>query len=108
MKVYRIEDMKQGWYVGDFEPSVYRTPSFEASLKFHPKGEVWPKHYHKEAVEINLIVSGKMELNGTFLREGDIFVIDKMEVVDPKFLEDCSIVCIKTPSIIGDKYLVER
>ena len=108
MKVYRIEDMEGGWYIGDFEPSVYKTSAFEASLKLHPKGEVWPKHYHKKAVEINLIVSGEMELNGTLLKKGDIFVINKMETVDPKFLEDCSVVCIKVPSVIGDKYIVER
>lgn len=108
MKIYKIKDMNGGWYIGDFEPSVYKTSAFEVSLKNHPKDEIWPKHYHKEAIEINLIVKGRMELNNTLLETGDIFILDKMEVVDPHFLDDCLIVCVKVPSIIGDKYIVSR
>ncbi|OJW46910.1 MAG: hypothetical protein BGO67_07310 [Alphaproteobacteria bacterium 41-28] len=108
MKVYNIKEMIGGWYIGNFEPSVYKTETFEVSLKNHPKGEVWPKHYHKEATEINLIVKGEMNLNNISLKAGDIFIIDKMEVVDPDFLEDCLIVCVKVPSVLGDKYIVSR
>lgn len=106
MKIYNIAEMEGGWYIGDFYPSVYKTSAFEISLKKHPKDEVWPKHYHKEATEINLIVTGNMKLNGIFLKAGDIFVLEKMEIAEPIFLEDCEIVCIKIPSIIGDKYIV--
>jgi hypothetical protein len=38
---------------------------------------------------------------------GDIFVIGPWEVANPVFLEDCELVVIKTPSIIGDKYIME-
>ena len=108
MKIYKIKDMKGGWYIGNFEPTAYKTKDFEVSLKDHPKGEVWPKHFHKEAIEINLIVKGEMRLNNVSLKQGDIFIIDKMEVVDPEFLKDCLIVCVKVPSVLGDKYVVER
>ena len=106
MKIYKIKDMVGGWYIGNFEPTIYKTKAFEVSLKNHPKGEIWPKHYHKKAIEINLIVKGKMQLNDTFLKEGDIFVLDKMEVAVPNFLEDCLIICVKIPSVLGDKYIV--
>jgi hypothetical protein len=40
MKVNRIENMKGGWFVGNFEPTAYKTPEFEVSYKVHPKGGV--------------------------------------------------------------------
>ena len=107
MKVLRIEDMKGGWFVGDFEPVAHRTKDFEVCYKYHHKGEVWPKHYHAEAIEINYLIRGSMTIQDTLLKPGDIFIIDKNEVSDPVFHEDCEVIVVKTPSVIGDKYEVE-
>lgn len=104
MKVYNLSDMKGGWIVGDFEPSVLRTPDFEVGVKLHPKGEKWPVHYHKDVVEYNVLVSGSMTIQGERLEAGTIFVLDKNEIADPEFHEDCWIVCTKVPSIPGDKH----
>jgi quercetin dioxygenase-like cupin family protein len=107
MKVEKMENMVGGWFVGDFEPTAYKTNKFEVSYKLHPKGEIWDKHYHKIATEINYIVRGSMILGGTHLKTGDIFILEPEEIADPEFLEDCEIVCVKTKSIKGDKYIVK-
>lgn len=107
MKVDRIENMVGGWFVGDFEPTCFKTKNFEVSFKVHPKGEIWDKHYHKVATEINYLVRGEMKVNGVTLKEGDIFTIYPNEVVSPEFITDCEIVCVKTASVKGDKYIVE-
>jgi quercetin dioxygenase-like cupin family protein len=104
MKVHRGQTWTGGWFVGDFEPSAYKTEKFEVCLKRHPKGERWPKHYHKVATEINYLIRGKMTILGQALAEGDVFVIDPGEIADPEFLEDCEIIVIKTPSLKKDKY----
>ena len=106
MRVHKLSDMFRGWFIGDFDPSVLRTDEFEVGILTHPKGERWPKHYHKEAIEINVLLEGRMECGGQTLEAGDIFILDRGEVADPEFLEDCKIVCVKTPSIPTDKYLV--
>ena len=105
---FDINDFKGGWFIGDFEPSLYKNKDFEVSIKIHPKGEIWEKHYHKVATEYNYVISGAVEINGVVYKEKDLFVIYPDFVVDPNFIEDCTIVCIKTPSTIGDKYVVER
>jgi len=105
---YRIEDFKGGWFIGNFEPSLFKTNEFECSIKLHPKGEVWEKHYHKIAKEYNYVFKGIVEIDGQEYKEGDIFVINPGFVVDPIFKEDCTICCVKTPCVIGDKYEVER
>ena len=106
MRREKLSDMWRGWLIGDFDLSVYRTKDFEVGVLTHEKGEIWPKHYHAEAIEINVLLEGKMRVNNEIIVSGDIFIFDKYEVADPKFLEDCKILCVKTPSKPGDKYEV--
>ena len=98
--------MKGGWFVGNFEPTAYKTDQFEVSYKTHPKGDKWDAHYHIEAVEINYLIRGKMTIQGRELAAGDVFVLNSYEVADPEFLEDCELIVVKTPSVLGDKYSV--
>ena len=106
MKFYNIKDMTRGWFIGNFEPSVLKTEKFEVGILTHKKDEDWPKHFHKEAVEYNCLIEGKMLINDMLIEPGTIFVIEQNEVSKPKFIEDCKLVVIKTPSVIGDKYEV--
>lgn len=106
MNIYRIDDYFRGWYVGDFEPTCFKTKDFEVGLLTHIKGEIWPNHIHKISTEINLLLEGEMIIGGKKISQGDIFIIYPNEVSDPTFLTDCKLVVIKTPSIIGDKYNV--
>jgi len=107
MKVDKLKNMKSGWFVGNFHPSAYRTKDFEVCFRIHPKGEVWEHHFHKHITEINLLTKGTMMLQGVKLTEGDIFTLYPYEVADPEFLEDCHILCIKTPSIPSDKTIIK-
>jgi len=108
MKIFRIEDMKAGWFIGDFNPTAYKTSDFEVSFRTHPKGEKWDTHYHKVATEINLLVSGDMTLQNKSLKSGDIFILEPYEIADPIFNEDCTILCVKTPSAPSDKFVVRE
>lgn len=106
MKMHNINDMWRGWFVGNFEPCAYKTEIFEVGLLKHKKGEKWAKHYHKIATEINCLIAGKMVICNKEINVGDIFTLEPNEVADPEFLEDCTLIVIKTPSCIGDKYEV--
>lgn len=98
--------MHRGWFIGDFEPSVMRTPLFEIGILTHKKGELWPAHYHKHAIEYNVLLDGSMCIAGEIIKSGDIFWFEPGDVADPEFLEDCRVCVVKRPSIIGDKYEV--
>lgn len=37
MDVIDGTQMKGGWFVGDFEPTAYKTKDFEVAYKFHYK-----------------------------------------------------------------------
>ena len=98
--------MRGGWFIGNFEPAAFKTKTCEVAYKVHKKGELWSKHYHRKVIEINCLVSGKMRLNRTSLKAGDIFVIEPGEAAKPKFLEECRLIVIKVPSRPKDKYEV--
>ena len=104
MKTFKIDDMFRGWFIGNFEPCVLRTKEFEVGVLTHKKGEYWAEHYHKISTEINILLCGRMTINGLDIHVGDIFVIEPNESSAPVFLEDCKVLCVKTPSVIGDKY----
>jgi quercetin dioxygenase-like cupin family protein len=102
----RIEEFHRGWFIGNFEPSVLNTEQFEVALLSHYKGEKWNSHYHAIATEYNVLISGCMKICGEIIQPGDLFILEPNEIADPEFLEDCKVLCVKTPSVKGDKYEV--
>ena len=56
MKKFKMSDMKGGWFVGDFEPSVLRTKNFEVGYHTHKKGDddgIGSAYIHKMGEEKN-------------------------------------------------------
>lgn len=99
--------MKSGWFIGNFEPTAYKTENFEVNYRIHKANEEWDHHYHTTVTEINLLVKGKMKIQNTILETGDIFIIEPYEITDPEFIEDCEVVCVKTPSA-NDKIIIKK
>ena len=96
----------RGWFLGNFEPSLYKTSDFEVGLLIHHADEKWDYHYHKEAEETNVLLKGKMKINEQLIEAGAVFQFPKNQIACPIFLEDCHILCIKEPCVIGDKYCI--
>ena len=107
MKVHRLKDMIRGWFVGDFEPSIFKTKDVEVGLKEYKKGDYEEKHHHKIATEITVIANGKAKMNDILYAKGDIIVIYPGEATDFEALEDTISIVVKLPSVKGDKYLGE-
>lgn len=105
MKLAKLQDMKGGWYIGDFD-CAYQTKQFEVSFKIHKKESVWDTHYHKYVTEINLLVRGKMTIHDKILLPGDIFILEPYEIANPVFDDNCEIICVKVPGIRMDKVTV--
>lgn len=106
MEVRKITEFKKGWFIGNFDDSVLRTEGFEIAYATRTKGQPEPRHYHKVAKEITVIIEGKIKIHDVILQAGDVFVLDPWEITDPEILEDTKLIIVKTPSVIGDKYIV--
>jgi len=107
MKIFNIETMTGGWFIGNFSPSIFKTKNFEVGIHEYKKGYVSPDkgHYHKIATEINYISYGKIQIDQKILSKGDIFMYEPYEKSYVTFLEDTQLFIIKIPSVPGDKYI---
>lgn len=108
MKKVKFDDMIRGWFVGDFEPSAFKTKDCEVGYKKYKAGDKEDPHYHKIATELTLITSGKVEMNGKKYVEGDLIVVNPGEVVNFSAITDATNVVVKIPSVKGDKYIVKE
>ena len=107
MRVEKLNDMVNGWFVGNFFPTIYRTNDCEVAVKNYNKGDYENKHYHRIATEITVIVKGRVRMFDQEFSEGDIIVVDPGEATDFEVLEDCMNVVVKIPGANNDKYEME-
>jgi hypothetical protein len=105
MKKYKLsESGARGWFIGDFPEAVVRTKDFEVCYQGNPAGAVDTPHYHKIITELQLIIRGRMFINGEEFGPGDIYMNEPGEEYRAYYLEDTEVVAIKFPSIPTDKY----
>ena len=105
MNKRHLADFVRGWFVGDFEPNVLRRKDIEIAVQNYSTGDAEPLHLHKIAQEITVIAKGKVKMSGVEYSTGDIVIIPPGQATDFEVLEDTVTVVVKTPSVIGDKYL---
>lgn len=108
MKLANIKNYTNGWFIGDFEPSLFKSNVFEIAHHFYKKGFVGTPHTHKVATEYNYILSGKLMASNQICNAGDIFIYEPNEISDVVFLEDTNLIIIKTPSLSNDKYNINE
>ena len=106
MKIHKLKDMVKGWFVGNFEPSLFKTDLVEVGVKEYKAGDKEPLHYHKVATEITVIVKGMVIMNGTLYNSGDIITIEPGESTNFEALSDTITTVVKLPCVKDDKYIV--
>ena len=105
MKKFNLKNMKLGWFIGNFEPTVIKTEDFEIAVKRFNAGESEPRHYQKSTKEITVIVSGTVKIADKIFGEDDIIEIDPLEIVNFESITDSILVAIKIPSLPNDKFI---
>jgi hypothetical protein len=107
MNKYNLNDMKNGWFIGDFIPSLYITNNFEIGLKKYDKGQKTDLHFHKKSTEFTLIISGVAKINNLIFKDDDIIQIMPFENSVLEALTDLITIVIKIPSSKNDKFIGE-
>lgn len=106
MRIFKLQDMIKGWFVGDFEPTALRTPAVEVAVKEYAEGCKEEKHYHKIATEITVIIRGVARVNDVVLKEGDVVLLAPGEVAEFETLEPTITVVVKIPGANDDKHVL--
>lgn len=104
MSKMNISEFKRGWIIGNFEPSILKS-DFEVMVRKDKKGDTFPRHFHKEATEYNVVINGKYKVDDEIYSSGDIFVIQPYKSSESECLESGEIVCVKNKSVRNDKYI---
>lgn len=102
-----LNDFVRGWFVGGFEPTLFRTTDVEVAVQEFKKGDKEVAHCHKVATEITVIVQGKARMKNLVLKKGDVVKIYPGEYTDFEALEDTTTAVVKLPGALNDKYLEE-
>lgn len=99
-----LQNFTKGWLVGDFVPSLFNTKDIEVAIKKYKSGDKETKHYHKIATEYTIVLTGKVKMIDKIFNADDIVTIYPNVENQFECLEDCILLVIKTPSVVGDKY----
>ena len=105
MMLSNVKNYKNGWFVGDFDPAVFKTKNCEVGIHEYKKGFIGKDHFHLLSKEYNFIISGKLIANGTELNKGDIFIFSESEISSTEFLEDTLLLIVRDSSNKKDKYM---
>ena len=106
MRSYKLSECgARGWFIGDFPEAVHRTKDFEVCWQTNSRGHA-ASHIHNEITEITLVVSGRVLTNGKIYTSGDIYILEPGDISQTEYLEQTSVLTVKTPSIPSDKHLL--
>lgn len=105
MKVFNLDDMAKGWFVGNFAPTVLSTNQVEVAVKRYKAGDYERSHHHKIATEITVITDGEVQMNGVIYKAGAILVIEPGYPTDFLAITDVITTVVKYPGANDDKYL---
>jgi quercetin dioxygenase-like cupin family protein len=106
MKTAKLHQMKKGWFVGDFSPSILRSKHVEVAVKHYKAGDREQLHKHEISTEITAIIQGSVKMSGKEYAAGDIVMLNPGEATDFEALTDAISVVVKTPSAVDDKYVL--
>jgi hypothetical protein len=106
MKSDKLSSMTGGWFVGNFLPTIHSTPDFEVCIKHYKKGDTEQSHFQKTALEITVVISGRVRMGENVFETDAIVLLDPGEVCDFEALEDSVVVAVKSPSLPSDKVVV--
>ncbi len=107
-KAGNIADMKNGWIIGNFVPTLFKTNDFEIAIKEYKIGDYEQKHFHQIAEEFTVIIQGEVQMNNVKFVSGDIIHVPKNCSTDFKAISDVQTVVIKIPSVKNDKFIVNN
>ena len=103
----------KGWQIGSFfgEGHPCKTDKVELQYKEHVIGDTEKAHYHKEKIELIIMIEGsaKYNVNGkdVLLENGNFLFVDVNNIIRGEFLQPSKIFIVHTPSLPNDKTLVE-
>ena len=106
-----------GWFIGQFidkdKYPLLKSNEFKVAWKELPKNFTEKKHIHKKAIEVNIVISGWMEItidgNRQKVSEKQFYIIYPNTPLSIQGTgENTKVIVIKCPSVKDDKFVEEQ
>lgn len=104
IEVFKLEEMIKGWFIGNFNPTLFSTNDVEVGIKRYVAGDQEGYHHHKIATEFTVILNGTVEMSNNTFTDGDIIKINPGVTTDFKAITDVTTVVVKIPGVMNDKF----
>lgn len=107
---YRDNKDTKGWFIGSFfkKKDERKTDKLEIMYLVHKKGDIIETHYHKEKIEILIMLEGEaiyhINENEVILKSGEFIFVNTNNLISGEFVESSRIFAIHSPSIPSDKF----
>ena len=101
----KLDNMFKGWFVGDFQPTLFNSKDVEVAIKYYKAGDVEELHHHKVSTEITAIVQGQVKMLDRVWSAGDILLLEPGTATSFEAITDSINVVVKLPSVKNDKYI---
>ena len=108
LEKFELQAMVKGWFIGDFEPTLFQTEDVEVAIKHYQAGESEATHYHKIATEFTVVLFGQIKMNGIIYSSNQIIKVNPGVSTDFEALTDVSTVVVKIPGAKNDKYNLNK
>ena len=106
MEIDNISNMIKGRFIGNFEPSLFRTNDIEVAIKEYKGGDKKNAYFHKNVTEIIVVVSGQIRMFNKIWNKGSIIIAEPGDITSFEAVTDSVNVVVKIPGVNDDKYVV--
>lgn len=103
IQVHRLDRFSGGWFVGDFDPSIFRSKEIEVGFKHFEPGDVEPEHFQRKSIELTFVVRGECRIGDQSLIAGDIAEIPPLVSASFEAVSSVDLIVVKIPSAPQDK-----
>jgi hypothetical protein len=100
-----LNNFIRGWFIGNFEPTLFKNDALEVGVKFFHSGDKEDSHKQVISTEITVICGGSVRIGKYFMEAGEVLIIYPGEFADFEAFSSGSLVCVKFPSLPNDKVL---
>jgi len=92
MKSFHLDNMVNGWFLGNFIPTVTNWKKGEIAIKSYQTNHIESSYCHSDAYKIYVVLSGKIMINNNLLTK------DSVALINPK--EDMSLVSLTNSKVL--------
>ncbi len=102
MRCLSVDGVKNGFFVGDFEPSAFSSDHCEIAYRKYVKGSFDGGFYRDRDTQILLITSGSIDVDGKEYSKGSIVIWEPLDIINIFAIEESEVVLMKFPGTKGD------